>query len=47
MSTKKELIVRQVLFWVLMAGGSTLTAACEAAGCIEQLAVNGAKRQAG
>jgi len=32
MSTKKELIVRQVLFWVLMAGGSTLTAACEAAG---------------
>ena len=32
MSTKKELIVKQVRFWVLMAGGSTLTAACEAAG---------------
>jgi len=27
MSTKKELIVKQVRFWVLMAGGSTLTAA--------------------
>jgi hypothetical protein len=24
MSTKKELIVKQVQFWVLMAGGSTL-----------------------
>jgi len=32
MSTKKELIVKQVRFWVLMAGGATLTAACEAAG---------------
>jgi hypothetical protein len=32
MSTKKELIVKQVRFWVLMAGGSTLTAAGEAAG---------------
>src|SRR5471030_3275015 len=32
MSTKKELIVKQARFWVLMAGGATLTAACEAAG---------------
>ena len=32
MSTKKELIDKQVRFWVWMAGGSTLTAACEAAG---------------
>ena len=32
MSTKKELIVKHVRFWVVMAGGATLTAACEAAG---------------
>src|SRR5680860_712544 len=32
MSTKKELIVKQARFWVVMAGGATLTAACEAAG---------------
>ena len=32
MSTKKELIVKQVRFWVVMAGGATLTAACEADG---------------
>jgi transposase, IS30 family len=30
MSLKKELIDKQARFWVLMAGGSTLTAACEA-----------------
>jgi hypothetical protein len=32
MSTKKELIDKQVRFWAWMAGGSTLTAACEAVG---------------
>lgn len=32
MSTKKELIVKQVRFWVLMAGGATLTGASEAVG---------------
>src|ERR1035437_3948670 len=30
MWSKKELIDKQARFWVLMAGGSTLTAACEA-----------------
>jgi hypothetical protein len=29
MATKKELIVKQARFWVVMAGGATLTAACE------------------
>ena len=32
MSLKQELIDKQARFWVLMAGGSTLTAACEAVG---------------
>jgi transposase, IS30 family len=32
MSLKQELIDRQARFWVLMGGGSTLTAACEAVG---------------
>jgi transposase len=32
MSLKQEWIDKQARFWVLMAGGSTLTAACEAAG---------------
>ena len=32
MSTKKELIVKLARFWVVMAGGATLTAACEAPG---------------
>jgi len=32
MSSKKELIDKQARFWVLMAGGSTLTAVCEAVG---------------
>ena len=32
MWSKKELIDKQARFWVLMAGGSTLTAACEAVG---------------
>ena len=32
MSFKKDLIDKQARFWVLMAGGSTLTAACEAVG---------------
>jgi len=32
MSSKKELIDKQARFWVLMAGGSTLTGACEAVG---------------
>ena len=32
MSSKKELIDKQAQFWVLMARGSTLTAACEAVG---------------
>jgi len=32
MSSKKELIDKQAQFWVLMAKGSTLTAACEAVG---------------
>ena len=30
MSTKQELIDKQPRFWELLAGGSTLTAACEA-----------------
>src|ERR1035437_10831248 len=30
MWSKKELIDKQARFWVLIAGGSTLTAACEA-----------------
>ncbi len=30
MSTKQELIVKQRRFWEMLAGGSTLTAACEA-----------------
>jgi IS30 family transposase len=30
MRSEKELIDKQARFWVLMAGGSTLTAACEA-----------------
>jgi hypothetical protein len=32
MWSKQELIDKQALFWVLMVGGSTLTAACEAVG---------------
>lgn len=32
MSTKKERIVQEARFWVLMAQGSTLTAACDAVG---------------
>src|SRR5665811_2339729 len=32
MSTKQELIDKQPRFWELIAGGSTLTAACEAVG---------------
>ena len=32
MSTKQELIDKQPRFWELLAGGSTLTAACEAVG---------------
>ena len=32
MSLKQELIDKQARFWVLMAQGSTLTAACEAVG---------------
>lgn len=32
MSSKKELIDKQARFWVLMAGGSTLQAACDAVG---------------
>ena len=32
MSLKKDLIDKQARFWVLMAGGSTLTGACEAVG---------------
>ena len=32
MSLKQELIDKQARFWVLMAGGATLTAACEAVG---------------
>jgi transposase, IS30 family len=32
MWSTKELIDRQARFWVLMGGGSTLTAACEAVG---------------
>src|SRR5476651_678533 len=36
MSTKKELIDKQARFWMLMAGGSTLTAACEALGVHRQ-----------
>jgi hypothetical protein len=32
MWSKQELIDKQARFWVLMAGGSTLTAACEAVG---------------
>jgi hypothetical protein len=30
MSSKKELIDKQAQFWVVIAGGATLTAACEA-----------------
>jgi hypothetical protein len=32
MWSEKELIDKQARFWVLMGGGSTLTAACEAVG---------------
>src|SRR5664279_1454963 len=32
MSLKQELIDKRARFWVLMAGGSTLTASCEAVG---------------
>jgi IS30 family transposase len=32
MWSKKELIDKQARFWVLMGGGLTLTAACEAVG---------------
>ena len=32
MWSKQELIDKQARFWVLMAGGSTLAAACEAVG---------------
>ncbi len=32
MWSKKELIDKQAQFWVLMARGSTLTAACDAVG---------------
>jgi hypothetical protein len=40
MSSKKELIDKQAQFWVLMAQGSTLTAACEAIGVHRQTGRN-------
>ncbi len=47
MGSKKELIDKQARFWVLMAQGSTLIAACDAVGVNDEPAVTGGQATGG
>jgi len=47
MWSKKELIDKQARFWVLMAKGSTLQAACDAVGVNRRTGRHGARQPVG